>query len=251
MHSVNRFVAMIALEQPTILPVEPFVAAYKRRFPDRAEMLLPAGKPSVPVLQQLRNVEDALTVNVGGTPISIISVGGPLPTGTLDHAIATCRLWPDAAPRLSAHAGHIIVAALEEAKGYEEAINSAGAVMSVVSVLCDMAAAIGVYWATGETVTPAQRFQNYTDNLLRCGAAPIEMWVAYLWLDGPSSNGCRTLGVMTTGMFPFIGREFEFLPTTLQPRIVADRLTGAISYVLTRGLVLRTGDTLGQPARSA
>lgn len=243
MPASHRFVAMIALGRPGHVTLQQTVDAYRARYPKLESMLSPFGEPEA-AIQHLSGAAGAFNVNVGDVPVAIIPVINPIPPGTLDAAISTSRLWPEAGRALSGHTAHVIVAALKESRGHTDAINLAGAVMSVASCLCDVVSAIGVYWVTGETVTPAQRFQSYTEQLFG-GAAPIEVWVQFIWLDGPPKDGARTIGVITTGLMPFIGREIEFLPAPLHPRVIADRLTGTISYLLSNGPVLRDGDTLG------
>lgn len=235
---------MIALSRPGQVTVQQTADAYRARYPKLESMIRPFGEPEAASIQHLGGAAGAFNVNVGDVPVAIIPVNNPIPPGTLDSAISTSRLWPEAVRALSGHAAHVIVAALKEPRSHADAINLAGAVMSVTSCLCDVVPAIGVYWMTGETVTPAQRFQSYAEQLLR-GAAPIEVWVQFIWLDGPPKDGARTIGAITTGLMPFIGREIEFLPAPLHPRVIADRMTGTILYLLKHGLVVSDGDSLG------
>ncbi len=45
------------------------------------------------------------------------------------------------------------------------------------------------------------------------------------------------------------GREIEFEPVALPPETVYDRVCGVVSYLLTQGMVLKDGDTVGISAR--
>lgn len=72
------------------------------------------------------------------------------------------------------------------------------------------------------------------------------LWLSLTWLDVPvPANTPRQLVALTTGLAPFIGREIEFMPSTLPPATIAQRVISTAQYLITNGLVLKDGDTLG------
>ncbi len=102
-----------------------------------------------------------------------------------------------------------------------------------------------MYWAAGETVTPAARFRRDAGDML-AGRPPVAEWVQFWWLNGkPTPEGVPTRAVVTTGLSKLLGREIDFPPTTLAPAVIGQRVTGTIRYLLTKGPVLEDGDTLG------
>jgi hypothetical protein len=65
-------------------------------------------------------------------------------------------------------------------------------------------------------------------------------------LDGPPEpGGQRTLALVTTGLASFVGREIEWLPATLPPAVIAQRVYGVCQYLIVNGMVLKDGDTVG------
>ncbi|MXN65821.1 DUF4261 domain-containing protein [Stappia sp. GBMRC 2046] len=188
---------------------------------------------------------DPFIVEAGPIKLSVLFVDKPLPAGTLDNAIAGNRTWPDAATALAKSRAHAIVACMDEAGDHNMALNYAAVLTLAAGALAEELPAIGVYWSTGQTVTEASRFISAADGILQKNL-PLTVWAQALFLDGPpADDGGRTTACVTTGLVPFVGREIEFMPVSLDPSTIAQRVFGTMQYLLAQGPVLKDGETLG------
>lgn len=236
----DRFIAMLALERPAAAGADQLAAQIKRQFPNA----VPAGK-SVEVRSSQAAPDGPIIMDLGGTLITVLFIDKPIPEEALSNAIRVDRMWPEAAQRLATHRAHAIVATLSEAEGFEQARTGAQTVTLAAAALCALMPTIGVYWDAGDTVVEASRFRESAQAMTQ-GRIPADMWIQFLWLDGPKTPaGERTLAVVTTGLAPFVGREIEFQPAPLPPAVIAERVLGTIVYLLMNGPVLNDGDTLG------
>ena len=236
----DLFIAMLALSEPSEPNANTIVEAFARLVPNASSRLQHVDPPA-----GSGTPESAHLFQVGDTLLSVIPVDQPLPPGTLDDAIEADRVWPEAKEKLAAHKAHIIVGAVTEATDHASAINTASLVTAVAAAITSITPTIGIYWSNGNTITERSTFLTAAQGLF-AGQPPATVWVQMLWLDGPPTpKGERTLAVVTTGLRPFVGREIEFLPVALPPRTIAERVIGAIVYLLSNGPVLKDGDTLG------
>lgn len=236
----DRFIAMLALEQPAAVSADHLASQLKCQFPEAGlaaksvEAKSSQAAPDAPILMDL-----------GGTLITVLFVDKPIPADALSHAIRVDRMWPEASKRLATHRAHAIVATLSEAQDFAQARTNAYTVTLAAAALCALMPTIGVYWGAGDTVVEASRFVQSASAMTQ-GRVPADMWFQLLWLDGPRTPAHeRTLAVLTTGLAPFVGREIEFLPAALPPAVIAERVLGTIVYLLMNGPVLNDGDTLG------
>ncbi len=236
----TRFIAMLALERAGTTTAENVIAEMRRQFPKLKAPLTPVEGPA-----NRGDASCAFLLEIGDIVVTVLVIHRPIPPGTLDRAIGGSRNWPDAAARLSAHRAHAIVATFAASGDWKAAVSHAQAVTLVTAALSSVLPSIGVYWAAGETVTPAARFRRDASDML-AGRPPVAEWVQFWWLNGdPTARGEPTRAVVTTGLSSLLGREIDFPPTTLAPAEIGQRVLGTIQYLLTQGPVLEDGDTLG------
>ncbi len=237
----ERFMAMLSLDRPAKLHSDKLIKRLRNAAPEVFESLstvqAKAGEGG--------DEENSYLLDVNGAMISVMFLDQPVPPGTYTQAIQGSLHWPQAGEVLKREQAHIIVASLAEADGLGAAMRQATYVMLVAATLAEAKPVIGVYWATGETVTEASYFTQSGKKLL-AGELPVEIWVQL----GPYSERTTEpapplIGAATTGLSPFISREIEFDPCALQPAVLASRLMGTIQYLLTQGVVFNAGDTLG------
>ena len=232
----DTFLSFLLLE--ALQPVD--TARYSARL---REKLQPLG-----LEVQVRGGEDdgdPFIVQAGPIRFSVLFIDKPVPAGTLDNAIAGSRTWPDAATALAKSRAHAIVACMDEAGDHNMALNYAAVLTLAAGALAEELPAIGVYWSTGQTVTEASRFIAAANGILQKNL-PLTVWARLLFLDGPpAEDGGRTTACVTTGLAPFVGREIEFMPASLDPSKIAQRVFGTMQYLLAQGPVLKDGETLG------
>jgi len=236
----NAFVAMLALSKPEIPSAEAIIAEFKRRVPK-----LPFELEAVDAPEEGTEVGRVRAFTAGDRLLSVMLIDKPLPAGMLDAAIQADLVWPEAKEKLAAHEAHIIVGCVAGSEGYGPAIDTAGLVTAMAAVVAALTPTIGVYWSSGNTVTETSQFQRVADSFF-AGNPPVTVWVQLLLLPSlPSAQGEPTLAAVTQGLQPFVGREIEFQPSTLPPVTVAQKVVGACIYLLSKGPVLKDGDTLG------
>jgi hypothetical protein len=237
MHVNNRFMAMLLLTRPQAVAAAALVAQIRQLYPRYQAPLEPVSsgvEPGEPIL-----------LKAGGVTITVMFIDQPVPAGTLDAAIETDKLWLDAAVHAGGHKAHAIVTHLETTATHAEALLAAATVNVVTGALSVLLPSIGVYWASGDTVTEIGQFRESTRQLVT-GTLPVETWAQFRWLDGPpTEQGERTLAVITTGLLPFLGREIEFYPVPWPPIRLATYLISFIQYLLQNGLIIGDRETFG------
>ena len=233
--------AMLALEQPSLVRAEKLIEVLLQNLPG-----LPVAPSAIePRRQPGELASESYLLDVGGTVITVMFLDQPTPPGTYDFAVKYSLHWPDAATQLQREKSHAIVATLSEPTDFAGAVQSATLVTLVSAAVAALTPCIGVYWATGETVTERDGFIEAAARLTN-GQFPIETWVQLALFAGePAQPGETTVAAVTTGLSTFGIREIEFQPTALPPATLASRLIGAIQYLLTEGPVFKSGDTFG------
>lgn len=197
----GRFIAMLALMQPSVVRLEELVAALKSRAPDLADAIV--GRP---YRGDKVSASEAYIVSVSGNHFAIAFVDRPAPPGTfevaLDYSIGN---WPEGGNFVLEHQAHVMLSNLVLAKGFDEAVDIAGSVTLIAGVLNALTASAGVYWANGEVLLPPAGFEAATGMLI-AGDPPVNAWINMR--DHADGNGAVT-GVSTLGLDSFCGREIE------------------------------------------
>ena len=237
----ERFMAILAMEQPRVVKPERLIEVLRQNLPG-----LPVAPSAIePRRQPGEPASESYLLDVGGTVITVMFLDRPTPQGTYDFAIRHSLHWPDAAAQLQRERAHAIVATLSEPADVAEAVRSATFVTLVSAAIAALTGSIGVYWATGETVTERDGFIQAATRLTN-GQFPVETWMQLALFAGtPSPTGQKTVAAVTTGFSAFGFREIEFQPAAVPPATLASRLIGTVQYLLTEGPVLKSGDTLG------
>ena len=130
------------------------------------------------------------------------------------------------------------------AEGFAKIAGQAGDLTIVTAALCDIAPALGVYWCSGDVVTKPEHFQEGALGS-STGTPPVDSWLQLRFFKGTLENGRPGVGMMTTGLMPFVGREIEFPPAELHPSVVVQRVIGTAHYLLANGPVVDHGHTIG------
>jgi hypothetical protein len=191
------------------------------------------------------NDEKTRLIKIGSTVVAALLVNLPLPNDAWDRSVTLDKLWPKAKNVMAEHVAHVIVSTVSATSNQETALEAAAAVTLVSAALTKTLPTTAVIWATGATITQPERFINSAKSL-ELRQLPTDIWVGLTWLDGmPTAKRKKTLAVLTTGLMPFVSREIEFMPSTLAPPVIADRILGASQLLIIKGPILREGETLG------
>lgn len=233
----DRFLCMLALETLATFDAPALMERLGRDFPKAA--LSGTGK----------SIGDAVSVLDFEDATALIAANDfPVPSGMLERAYILNRHWPEARSVLASHRAHLVVSNGEVANDFNDAIFAAALVTLVAASLSEMVPCTALYWATSETLHRPGDFRRYAEPV-QSGHRAAAIWTQLQMLEGPrTTSGEATVTGVSFGMRPFIGREIELAPTTLPHLEAGKRLIGAIDMSLTRGPVLKDGDTFGLTA---
>jgi len=235
MTSDTRFMAFVALSEPSTVSALALAGRVTARFRDKIPFEIKVPSPS----------GAGIILDIDGVLITVLQIDKPLPPDAYARALALNRTWKGAEAALSAHRAHAIVATLSPIGSHADALNGAAYTTLVNAALMDLTRPIGVVWTTGDALSEASEFQQAAESVA-ARQLPVLTWLSLTILAGPpASDGRPTVAMATTGLLPFVGREIEFEPTVWPPVQVADRVLGTAQYLMARGMVVKDGDTLG------
>jgi hypothetical protein len=77
--------------------------------------------------------------------------------------------------------------------------------------------------------------------------APYPNYPVMLWIDiAPFRSEPSSVGAVTVGLAPFVGREIEFDVPGISGGALLERVAGLATYLIERGSAVADGDTIGQ-----
>lgn len=198
----GRFIAMLALEQPSVVGLDDLVAALKSRAPELENAIV--GRP---YRGDKVSASEAYIVSISGNHFAVAFVNHPAPYGTFDAALHhSIEHWPDGGIAVQEHQAHVMLSNLVLTRGFDEAVDVAGSVTLVAGVLNSLTASAGVYWANGEVLLPQAAFEAATSMLI-AGDPPVTAWINIRAHGG--QNDAEIAGLSTLGLDSFCGREIE------------------------------------------
>jgi len=199
--SEQRFMAIIALAEARFPSADDILSAFNERMPGANATLIDFEKP---------DAEDgSIMIETGGHAFVCMFLENPVPTGTFDHAAQASHFWQTAQTALAKHKTHIVVAEFHARQKPAGRRQCAAEVTQLAAAVCmrSLAPVIGVYWSNGKTVTQPEQFIAEAERLNH-NAWPILTWLQFYWV-APATPGAH-LGLVTHGLFPFVGLENEF-----------------------------------------
>jgi hypothetical protein len=226
----GRFIAILALAQPSVVELDELVAGLQGLAPELAGDIV--GRP---YRGDKVSASEAYIVSIGGNHFAVAFVDHPAPVGTFDAALHySIASWPDGGSAVLDHQAHVMISNLVLANGFDEAVDVAGSVTLIAGALNARTASACVYWANGEVLLPQADFGAATGMLI-AGDPPVNAWINIR--DHEDATAALT-GVSTLGLDSFCGREIE-TPTS------ADDLANARERVLAvTADILRNGPGL-------
>ncbi len=233
----TNFLAMLALQQPGPITAAALIAEIKRAFPGYREQMTKATDGA-------DTGHDSMLVMMGKDVLTVIPVDRPMPPGAMDFAAGRTIFWPNAKQELARHQGHVIVSKMLGSLGQKTGLEQARDVAMACAAISSIVPTVGVYWTAAEMVWPASVFREAAAELMK-GRVPIEAWLHLGFMRAPMDPTPNAIACVTTGLMPFIGREIELLPTSLQPAQIAERLYGLARYLIDKGQILKDGETVG------
>ncbi|MCZ8187369.1 MAG: hypothetical protein O9308_13390 [Beijerinckiaceae bacterium] len=210
-------------------------------------------------LEESASSEPTVFLKVDGHTIFILNMDTPHP-GLSEYVPDGPNLfWSTVSEDLAEHSAHIILACVSRTSDYNSAISTARAVSILAGAIARMHDCIGIYVPSAENFINSEFYLKQIEQYIRKDAVPINAWVRHYIFedqDGPV--------VVTNGLRPFLGTEFEifgsissqggFLGNLFgkkKSQIVAnlsELLPTAMtisSYALQGNVALQRGETIG------
>lgn len=166
----------------------------------------------------------------------------PVPWGDLEGPAMCAWHWPDAVNVLRGHTSHLVVGVSGEETNPK---NHAIRLTLLTAAVCAAApSATAVYWGSGTSVSPADRFIQLAQEMTP-DSLPLLSWVEFRVI--PNESG-TAWSVITTGLKAIGLMEIEVREAVGEPLDLVDRVMNIAAYMADVGPILKDGDTVGTSA---
>lgn len=184
--------------------------------------------------------DNSTTFTIDGFLCAIALMPAPIPAGEAERQAQGNYYCQDAVEIAKAHQAHLMVTVMNQTEGVE--IDGMTLYSKIISSCLAQANATGVY--TSGTVFSAG-FYNQVCQQYLAGNQPADSIPAMVWVFvglGQNENGNQ---LYTVGMEKFGKAEMEILDTKLDMQTMHGSLLSMCSHIITSGLVLKDGETIG------
>ncbi|MBY0368342.1 MAG: DUF4261 domain-containing protein [Proteobacteria bacterium] len=217
-----RVLSFVLLSKPELPSPDAFRANLERRLKGRLAIDAMEADSGKVILLRTR----------GGT-VMVGLIDAPLPKGTVDDLCPSTWYWPKACEVTAAHRAHAVVSVL----GTDlDRLDAHLLQTDAVAALMD-ANALGSYW--GASLHPKESFLALSAESTR------EVPPAWLWVNFRLSKDANGLSLSTQGMEAFDLREIETKDVKRSGRDVFFLLEGLAQYLISKGPVIKDGETIG------
>jgi hypothetical protein len=220
--------AQVALDANKLPGASDVFAALQRVWSDAPE---PA---------DVKFAEDLLTFRLGEHTAAISLRSESIPRDDWLGPAATAWYWPEAALELQSHAAHAIVGLLPSRV---DRLDAAMLLTRITAAVAVAAEAVAVLWSPGRLVHSPSAFFEYAEKMTR-RRLPLYLWINF----GLQRNSDGSHALATTGLEAFGHLEIEVAGSSRQPKQLLDMVFNVAHYVLAKGSVLQSGETLGTRA---
>ncbi len=236
----TRFQANIALRDAQTLSAEALCAQAHAMWP---------GEPLVDLAPLISIV--APDEAGGGTGFMLTAAGQHYTILFIARPLTAYSFTPrpeaaEAAPvAIADHGAHVAVSTSGALRTQAEIVQAASVASVLVAALTTLLPSVAVIWDTSATITPPDIFRE-SAMALHGRRIPVAEWVGFRWgTPIPSLDGPPLLGLVTTGLRPFIGREIELVPSPLPRAVLAQQVTAACSALILSATAAETQTLLG------
>lgn len=179
-------------------------------------------------------VDDALVLSYQGATIAVSIMPAPIPGDEAAFMVTNNFLWADGFEQVKKHTAHLLIAVVGKDNPPTE--NAVTLVKTVVSA-CQQEGVLGIY--TGDTVLEPEYYLHFA-GMLDEGLFPL---YNLIWIG--LHSGENGLCGYTGGMRSFGYDEMEVLDSSAEPDELLDFLASITNYVITEGVILQDGETIG------
>lgn len=180
--------------------------------------------------------DDSFIFSVGDFMCALAVMPKPIPNGEAELRARANYYCPDAADIAKAHRAHLMVTVMNQAEGTETECMTLYS--KIIATCLGQDNATGVY--TSGTVFSAEFYRSVCEQYLREDGIPLMVWV-FVGM-GQNENGNQ---LYTVGMNKFDKEEMEILNSKLDMKTLHTSLLSMCSHIITSGLTLKDGETVG------
>ena len=180
--------------------------------------------------------DDLALVRVAGGTALVSLMNSPIPNGELQEVCKYAWYWKAACDTVKDHRAHLLVVLM----GTElDRLGSAVLQTKIVAAVIEATNAVAAYW--GVNLQPRDVFLKGATHVSR-EWIPTTLWVNYRLSREASGN----FTLSTRGLKNFGLMEIETKDAPMPGLDLFDLVLGTTQYLITKGPVIRDGDTIGQ-----
>ena len=177
--------------------------------------------------------DNAMVFKVGDMVVACSLMPNPVPNKEAENAAKYNILWKEGANEVAKHQAHVMLAVMNKTSAVEQAILFA----KVASSLLKLDNAIGIY--KDPTVYEKNFYVNFAETI-KDGEYPMPILI-YTGMYLAKTGLCA----FTSGMRSFGYEEMEIVDSPKQPNDLLGFLLSISEYVLSEGVELKDGETIG------
>jgi Domain of unknown function (DUF4261) len=178
--------------------------------------------------------QKVILLRIAGGTVMVGLIEAPLPRGQIDDLCSSAWYWRQACDVTAGHRAHIAVSVLDT---HLDKLDAHLLLTDVVASLMDNNA-IASYW--GASLQSRDAFLRQSARISR------DLPPAWLWVNFRISNDLeKGVSLSTQGMEAFDLREIEAKDVNRPGRDVFSLLVGMAQYLVSKGPVIKDGETIG------
>ncbi len=221
--SKTKVLSFVLLSEAKLPEAKQFRAEFERRL---------AGRLTVGEMDA--DGQKVILLRVAGGTVMVGLIEAPLPKGQVDDLCASAWYWRQACDATATHKAHVVASVLDTNL---DKLDASLLLTDVVASLMD-GNAIASYW--GASLQSRDAFLRQSAKISR------ELPPAWLWVNFRLSNDPeKGLSLSTQGMEEFDLREIEAKDVNRPGREVFSLLVGMSQYLISKGPVIKDGETIG------
>lgn len=234
-----RFIAYVALSAAARVSGAAVAARLAESFPDWARTARAFQAPP-----DTASGRAGFLLDFGAPKLIVSFIDAPLPADVF-QGDAHQALWSEWQAAARSQRAHVIVTNLSTASDAQGKADESALVFATAATLSAMLpTTVGVSWAMAALFIAPSAFQQAAAAMRR-DQLPVQYIIKPRWYADPPQNR-SSLGMLTLGLLPFVGREIDHPPSGEQPGAIYARCMNLALYLIRSGPVINDGDTIGQ-----
>lgn len=195
--------------------------------------------PSIGKVDGVPGQTDSAVLRLDDTQVVVQAIQRPLPHRSFVGNAEAFDAWM---PQdiLDGHRAYVSISCGGEREDIGSKELYAAAVHVVTTAACQVAPAGAIYWESGEILVHPDDFRTVIDPMM-AGQMPVASWIGFRPVHD-RDEAEQTVGMITSGLRQFLGREIELAPspTTLERARMC--LGSVVQRLMDRRLSLHDGD---------